>query len=162
VKSVVDALTAHRSAALPPLEKGRSAREASRVGISRTVERKRGAPPPPPPRVRRELGCEVVRGTSHRARRVVALGAVLALGAVAAPGAGAIVPPKNCGMLTVKAKRYQIKADQMRCSAARTYATRYLRSHTRPSGFQCTDYGSSTALKFRCAKRTRVFFAIKR
>lgn len=93
---------------------------------------------------------------------IVALAVAFAVAAVAAPSAGAIVPPKNCGMLTVKGKRYQVKADQMRCRPARTYTERYLRSHIRPTGYRCSDYGSSTALKFRCAKRTRVFFAIKR
>jgi len=92
----------------------------------------------------------------------VAVAVALVLGLMLAQPAGAIVPPKNCGMMTVKGKRYQIKADQMRCSPARTYARRYLRSHTRPTGFRCSDYGSGTALKFRCYKRVRVFFAIKR
>jgi hypothetical protein len=95
-------------------------------------------------------------------RYLLALVAALALAAVAVPSAGAIVPPKNCGMMTVKGRDYQIKADQMRCDVARTYARRYLRSHTRPSGFRCSDYGSGTRLKFRCSKSIRVFFAIKR
>ena len=88
----------------------------------------------------------------------VALAAALAL----APAAVATVPPKNCGMLSVSGKRYQIKADQMRCSSAKTYSRRYLRSHSRPSGYSCRDYSSSTKLKFRCSKRVRVFFAIRR
>jgi hypothetical protein len=88
----------------------------------------------------------------------MALVAVLVLG----PVAGATVPPKNCGMLSVKGKRYQIKADQMRCSSAKTYSRRYLRSHSRPSGYSCRDYSGSTKLKFRCTKRVRVFFAIRR
>jgi hypothetical protein len=95
-------------------------------------------------------------------RHLVALVLGLALAAVAVPQAGAIVPPKNCGMITVKGHRYQIKADQMRCGSAITYSRRYLRSHTRPSGFRCSDYGSGTKLKFRCSKNIRVFFAIKR
>ena len=88
----------------------------------------------------------------------MALAALLVLG----PAAGATVPPKNCGMLSVKGKRYQIKADQMRCSSAKTYSRRYLRSHARPSGYSCRNYSSSTKLKFRCSKRVRVFFAIRR
>ena len=86
----------------------------------------------------------------------------LAVAFVFAPGAAATVPPKNCGMLAVKGKRYQIKADQMRCSSAKTYSRRYLSSHSRPSGYRCSDYGSSTKLKFRCSKSIRVFFAIRR
>jgi hypothetical protein len=99
-----------------------------------------------------------------RSSRVAAAGLLLAFAVLAAsgPGAGATVPPKNCGMMTVKSKRYQIKADQMRCTTAKTYSRRYLSSHSRPSGYRCTDFSSSTKLKFRCAKGVRVFFAIKR
>lgn len=92
----------------------------------------------------------------------MAVAVALVMGLMLAQPAGAIVPPKNCGMMTVKGKRYQIKADQMRCRPARTYSARYLRSHRRPSGYRCSDYGSGTALKFRCYKSVRVFFAIKR
>lgn len=99
-----------------------------------------------------------MRGTKH----VIALAAALAIAAVAVPSAGAIVPPKNCGMMTVNGKRYQIKADQMRCDPARTYSRRYLRTHVRPRGYRCRDYTSGTMLKFRCSKSIRVFFAIKR
>ena len=88
--------------------------------------------------------------------------ALLAALAVSAGAASAIVPPKNCGMQSVSGHRYQIKADQMRCSSAKTYSRRYLRSHSRPSGYSCRDYSSSTKLKFRCNKRVRVFFAIRR
>jgi hypothetical protein len=96
-------------------------------------------------------------------KRIVGAGlAALVLAAVVAPGAGATVPPKNCGMVTVKSKRYQIKADQMRCRKAKTYSRRYLRSHSRPSGFRCNDYSSGTALRFRCSKSIKVFFAIRR
>ena len=95
-------------------------------------------------------------------RYLLGLVAALALAAVVAPSTGAIVPPKNCGMMTVNGRDYQIKADQMRCDTARTYSRRYLRSHTRPSGFRCHDYSSGTKLKFRCSKNIRVFFAIKR
>jgi hypothetical protein len=93
---------------------------------------------------------------------MLAAGAVLTLALVVAPGAAATVPPKNCGTISVKSKRYQIKADQMRCDTAKTYSRRYLRSHTRPSGYRCSDYASGTKLKFRCYKRVRVFFAIRR
>jgi hypothetical protein len=81
---------------------------------------------------------------------------------VVAAAAPATVPPKNCGMMSVKGKRYQIKADQMRCSTAKTYSRRYLRSRSRPSGYSCRSYSGGTKLKFRCTKRVRVFFAIRR
>jgi hypothetical protein len=86
--------------------------------------------------------------------------AVLAL--ALAPAATATVPPKNCGRLDVGGKRYQIKADQIRCTTAKTYSRRYLRSRDRPSGYSCSNYGASTKLKFRCSKGVRVFFAIRR
>ena len=96
-------------------------------------------------------------------KRVLGAGvAVLLLAVLLAPVAGATVPPKTCGMITVKSKRYQIKADQMSCSTAKTYSRRYLRRHARPSGFRCADFKSGTALKFRCSKRIKVFFAIRR
>ena len=96
--------------------------------------------------------------------RAAAAGLLLTLAAFAivTAGATATVPPKNCGMMSVNSKRYQIKADQMRCATAKTYSRRYLSSHSRPSGYRCTDFSASTKLKFRCAKGVRVFFAIKR
>ena len=96
-------------------------------------------------------------------KRIIGPGLMaVVVAAVMAPGAGATVPPKNCGMITVESKRYQIKADQMRCSTAKTYSRRYLRSRARPSGYRCRSYSGGTALKFRCSKRVKVFFAIRR
>jgi hypothetical protein len=89
------------------------------------------------------------------------MGMALTLALVTAPGTSATVPPKNCGKITVNSKRYQIKADQMRCSTAITYSRRYLRARDRPSGYSCLNF-SGTKLKFRCSKGSRVFFAIKR
>jgi len=98
-----------------------------------------------------------------RTHLTLALVAGLLFAVLLVPGAGAIVPPKNCGMMTVRHHRYQIKADQMRCTRARRYAERYLRSHTRPSGYTCRDYrASQTRLKFRCYRGIKVFFAIRR
>ncbi len=98
-------------------------------------------------------------GITQRALAVTA--ALIVLGLVAAP-APAIVPPRDCGMLSVGGKRYNIKADQLRCSSARTYSQRYLARRRRPSGYSCKNYGSETRLKFRCARSVRVFFAIRR
>jgi len=81
---------------------------------------------------------------------------------IMAPGTAATVPPKNCGTITVKSQRYQIKADQMRCDTAKTYSRRYLRRHARPSGYRCRSYSGGTALKFRCSKSVKVFFAVRR
>jgi hypothetical protein len=94
------------------------------------------------------------------------LTALLVVGIIAAvtfgpTGAGAIVPPRNCGLLSVDGKRYNIKADQIRCRPARKYAKRYLQSSWRPSGYSCRRY-SGTALRFRCTKGIRSYFAIRR
>lgn len=90
------------------------------------------------------------------------LAAACAILAASAPHGVAIVPPRDCGKLTVKAKRYAVKADQLRCSTARVHARRYLSTHRRPSGYRCRDYGPETKLKFRCARAIKVFFAIRR
>jgi hypothetical protein len=84
-----------------------------------------------------------------------------ALATIAARSA-AIVPPSDCGMLTVKAKRYNIKADQLRCQSARSFASQYLSKRHRPAGYRCRDFGRETKLKFRCARGIQVFFAIRR
>ncbi len=74
---------------------------------------------------------------------------------------GAVVPPRNCGKMNVNGKTYNIKADQLRCTRARRYAKRYLTSRWRPTGYSCKTY-SNSALKFRCAKGIRVYYAIRR
>jgi hypothetical protein len=98
--------------------------------------------------------------------RPAILSTLLVLVALAAAGpVHAIVPPKNCGTITVKGKRYNIKADQLTCTKARTYASRYLASSTRPPGYSCRRYKGS-ALVARCentrANPDRTIFMIKR
>ena len=97
--------------------------------------------------------------THHAALALAVTCAMLA--AAAAPSA-AIVPPSDCGRMTVKAKRYTIKADQLRCVTARSHAQRYLSTHRRPRGYTCRDFGRETKLKFRCSRGIKVFFAIRR
>jgi hypothetical protein len=95
-------------------------------------------------------------------RMIVVMAAMLALVVAFAPGqAWAPVPPKNCGMLKANGKRFNIKADQLRCRTARTYARRYLSRH-RLRGYNCRDYGRGTSIEFRCSKGARVVFAIRR
>lgn len=96
--------------------------------------------------------------------RLTAFALVMAVAtpAVFAPHSIAIVPPTDCGALTVKAKRYTIKADQLRCVTARAHAKRYLSGAIRPSGYTCRNYGAETKLKFRCSRGVKVFFAIRR
>jgi hypothetical protein len=92
----------------------------------------------------------------------VAFASALALMLVAAPPAPAPVPPRNCGMVDVGAKRYNIKADQIRCRTARSYSKAYLAHSRRPSGYRCRDYGRETRIEFRCSKGTRILFAVRR
>ncbi|HEX8123258.1 MAG TPA: hypothetical protein VF549_18540 [Solirubrobacteraceae bacterium] len=83
--------------------------------------------------------------------------------ALALPAAApAVVPPKDCGNLTVKGKRYNIKADQIRCSAGRKYAKRKLEGHGAPRGYTCKKPSSGSALKVYCQNGKKVFFAIRR
>src|SRR3954451_6661025 len=81
-----------------------------------------------------------------------------------APGQ-AIVPPKNCGSITVKHHRYNIKGDQLPCNQARAYAATYIARHKRPRGYGCHRF-SGSALVAKCVNtRTnpdRTIFIIKR
>jgi hypothetical protein len=97
-------------------------------------------------------------------RILVVTTAVLALAVAFAPSqAWAPMAPKNCGTLSAKGKRYQVKADQIRCDTARRQAARYLRHGTKPRGYSCKSYSASeTSIKFRCTKGVRVVFAIRR
>jgi hypothetical protein len=100
-----------------------------------------------------------IRAIPRTCLTALALAATCA--AIAAPSA-AIVPPTDCGIITVKGKRYDIKADQLRCTTAKPWASRYLSSRKRPSGYTCRNFGSETKLKFRCSRGIKVFFAIRR
>lgn len=89
--------------------------------------------------------------------------ATAALALLVAAPASAIVPPTDCGMIRVEGKRYNVKADQLRCSTVKPRAQRFLRSHRRPSGYRCRTYSPrDTKTAFRCSKGIRVFFAIRR
>ena len=96
-------------------------------------------------------------------RILVVVTAGVAMAVVLAPSpAWAPVPPRNCGMLADGGKRFNIKADQLRCRTARRYARRYLTSHDRPRGYTCRDSGRGTSIEFRCSKGQKVIFAIRR
>jgi hypothetical protein len=98
-----------------------------------------------------------------RTRILVVATATLAVAVALAPyQAWAPVPPRNCGMLDAKGKRFNIKADQLRCRRARRYARRYLSERRRPRGYSCRDYGRDTRIEFRCSKGSKVLFAIRR
>jgi hypothetical protein len=99
---------------------------------------------------------------SRACQAAIAMAVAVATTAVLAPHGAAIVPPTDCGAMTVKAKRYEIKADQLRCATAKAHARRYLSARRKPAGYRCRDYGAETKLKFRCSRGIKVFFAIRR
>jgi hypothetical protein len=95
-------------------------------------------------------------------RTLAALALTAALGAASLSAvAAATVPPRNCGPLTVGSRHYIIKADQLRCTTAKTDAKAYLVSRKKPHGFSCRDFTGSK-MTFRCNKGIQVFFAIRR
>lgn len=91
---------------------------------------------------------------------------LLAIAVLALPAAApAVVPPKDCGRIEVKSKRYGIKADGVTCRFARRTSKAYLRTGAKPgSGWSCRRYKKSeTSLAFRCEKgTTRSVYAIRR
>lgn len=86
------------------------------------------------------------------------------LGALCLPAAAlAVVPPKSCGSMTVKGKRYQVKADQISCRTARDHTKRYLRSSRKPRGYRCRNLSTSKGrVNFICNNGRKNFFAIRR
>ena len=90
---------------------------------------------------------------------------LLAVAALAVPAtAPAIVPPKDCGVITVKGKKHRIKADGVTCAFAKEKATRYLRTGTKPgSRWSCKRYPKSSGFSFRCENGARKnIYGIKR
>jgi hypothetical protein len=101
---------------------------------------------------------------SLRGHHVAAAAFALAIAALlvfAAPSP-APVAPRNCGEITVKSRDYQIKADQIRCRTAKRWSRSYLGSGWRPTGYSCRKGSTGSQLKFRCWKREKTYFAIKR
>ncbi len=65
--------------------------------------------------------------------------------------------------MTVKGKRYQVKADQISCGTGRDHARRFLQSGRKPRGYRCRDYPSRRGrVDFSCNDGRKVFFAIRR
>jgi hypothetical protein len=88
-----------------------------------------------------------------------ALAALLALPALAP----AVIPPKNCGRMTVEGKRYQVKADQISCKTAREHTRRYIVDDQKPSGYRCRDITTRrNRVNFMCNRGRKLFFAIRR
>jgi hypothetical protein len=95
--------------------------------------------------------------------RPVVLAAVLGAALMIPTAATAVVPPKNCGTMSVKGKRFQVKADQISCRSGRRYAARFLRRGSKPRGYRCRDYPSRKGrVDFYCNNGRKIFFAIRR
>jgi hypothetical protein len=97
-------------------------------------------------------------------RPTFALATVAAAAAVALPtSAPAVVPPRDCGNMSVSGTRYQVKVDQISCSSGRSYAKTYIRSASKPRGYKCKRYPSrKNRVRFYCNNGRRVFFGIRR
>ena len=95
-------------------------------------------------------------------RSLLILAAVAAL--LALPlAADAVVPPKNCGTMTVSGKRYQVKADQISCRSGREHARRFIKTGRKPRGYRCRDYPTKRGrVDFYCNNARKIFFAVRR
>jgi len=77
--------------------------------------------------------------------------------------ASATVPPTECGLTTVKGKRYDIKTHQVSCKRGKPWARSYLRSGRKPKGYRCRNYSAKvTKFRFICRRGARDFLAIRR
>ena len=97
--------------------------------------------------------------------RLVAVAATVTIGALAggAATAPAVVPPKDCGRMTVEGKRYQVKVDQISCRSGKRYTKTYLTSSRKPSGYTCRRYTARKGrVTFTCNDGRKQFFAIRR
>jgi len=95
-------------------------------------------------------------------RLLTALGATALL--LALPAAvPAVVPPKDCGRMTVKGKRYQVKVDQISCSTGRTYTSRYLARGSKPRGYRCRENRPKrNSVQLSCSSGRKQLFVIRR
>jgi hypothetical protein len=98
-------------------------------------------------------------------RRIIVLAVVaLAAALVALPAAApAIVPPRDCGFMTVSGKKYQAKVDQISCTSGKRYIKNYLTKRTKPRGYRCDRFTTrKNRVTFQCANGVKVFLAIRR
>lgn len=94
--------------------------------------------------------------------RIAILAATAAALVFVAPSE-AVVPPRDCGNMTVSGKRYQIKVDQISCSEGKGYVKRYIQTRAKPRGYTCKRYPArKNRVSFYCNNGRKVFFAIRR
>ena len=96
--------------------------------------------------------------------RITALAATAAGALAAGPAlAPAVVPPRDCGTMSVSGKRYQVKVDQISCRDGKSYTKTYLQKRTKPGGYTCKRYPvRKNRVSFYCNDGRKVFFAIRR
>jgi hypothetical protein len=92
------------------------------------------------------------------------LAALLLSALLVAPASA--VPPRQCDPLP----HYTVIAHGVRCSFARKWVRRYLKSHAHPKGWTCTSGSGQTNVKVNCQGREkpqgdaqyRYYYGIKR
>jgi hypothetical protein len=89
------------------------------------------------------------------------LSSVLCAIAVAAVPAGAVVPPKDCGRMKAKHRKYDVKADQIPCKKARPLLKAFINKGHKPKGWHCFHYADS-AQEYRCEKGIKVIYGNRR
>lgn len=97
--------------------------------------------------------------------RLAAFAATAAIGALAgtAATAPAVVPPRDCGTMSVSGKRYQVKVDQISCRDGKGYSKTYLSQRKEPRGYTCRRYASKrNRVAFQCNNGRKQFLAIRR
>jgi hypothetical protein len=99
-----------------------------------------------------------LRLVTAAASTIAALG--LAFGPAPASG---VVPTKRCGTISVKGKRYSARAHIVSCPFAKRWASRYLATRRRPSGWRCRRYNPrETKIAFVCRRRGTDYYAVRR
>lgn len=88
--------------------------------------------------------------TNLRTLAAVLTACALLAGTLAA-SAGAVIPPRNCGTIMAKGKKWQVKADQLRCKKAKRYSKRYIRRKKEPRYYDCRRGAKGSALYAMCS-----------
>jgi hypothetical protein len=91
---------------------------------------------------------------------LVAAVAGLALFPAVSPSLPRPVAPKNCNFMTVKGKRYNVKADQLSCTKARRLAARVLNGGG-DGKFSCQSNPTGD-IRLYCRKGNSYIYVIKR
>ena len=99
----------------------------------------------------------------RRSRTLIALAAGLLCTLAMGSAAHAVVPPRDCGRMTLKGKPYQVKVDQITCADGKRFTRDYVEHKVTPRGYKCRNYPTKKGrVKFYCANGRRVFFGIRR